>query len=139
MARLMFSGLDDIANELSHMGETAGALTDQMLRAGAEEVKKGWQMAIDEAGLNESGAMRASVGPSKSIKGDANMKYIEIYPQGTDSSGKHAKNPVRNAEKAFINHYGSSSHAATRFVDRAEEYGEAMAVPVMQKIWDSAK
>lgn len=134
MATLSFQGLDQIAHEMSRMGRLADSVADQMLEAGAAQVAAGWQQAIDEAGLVETGAMRASVGPAKGgVKASGPGKYIEIYPQGKDSHG------VRNADKAFINHYGNSTHKGHGFVDRAEEYGEALAVPVMTKIWEDAK
>ena len=136
MADLAFSGLDEVYRDLMRLGDQAGPIAEKMLRAGAAEVVKGWQLAIDEAGddgLVDSGDMRRSVAPSRNIKGSAGEKYIEIYPQGSDRRGR------RNAEKAFIQHYGSSRVKATRFVDKAEEYGEENAVPVMQAVWDETK
>lgn len=139
MAKLMFSGLDEIAAELSRMGEGADKVTDKMLRAGAEEVAKGWRKAIDEVGLVETGTMKNSVAPAKGTKSDGGTKFIEIYPQGTDKSGHHKGKGVRNAAKAFYNHYGTSRISATYFVDKAEKHNEKTVVPVMQAIWDKEK
>ncbi len=139
MAKLMFSGLDDIAGELSRMGEDADKVADKMLRAGAGEMAKRWRKSIDEAGLVKTGAMKNSVAPAKGAMGNAGMKYIEIYPRGTDKGGGHKGKGVRNAAKAFFNHYGTSRIPATRFVDQAEESGEEMAVRAMQAIWDKEK
>ena len=61
------------------------------------------------------------------------MRCAEIYPLGKDSHG------VRNAEKAFILHYGRSNMKGDHFVDNAERIAEQNAVPVMQEIWENAK
>ena len=55
----------------------------------------------------------------------------EVYPQGVDRKG------IRNAEKAFVNHYGASSRKATHFVDDAESEAEAPAVEAMANAWDT--
>lgn len=131
MARMDWSGLDDVFRELRHIEQTAGPLTEKMLDAGAEVIVKSWKDAIQAAGLVDTGAMLNAVRPSRKSKG----AMREIYPQGKDSRG------IRNAEKAFVNHYGSKSRKipATGFVDKAEANAEGPAVEVMQKIWDEAK
>lgn len=127
MARMNWSGLDGVMRELTQMEKTAGPLTEKMLDAGAEVIAQSWKDAISSAGLIDSGAMQKSVKAKKKSDGSR-----EIYPQGTDSRG------VRNAEKAFIQHYGSSRIKATGFVDRAEAEAEGPAVEAMQRIWDEA-
>ena len=61
--------------------------------------------------------------------GDVSAK--EIYPQGKDRKG------VRNAEKAFILHYGKSGQAPTRFVDAVEEAAEDKAVSAMENVFNN--
>ena len=56
-------------------------------------------------------------------------KKVAIYPQGRDHKG------VRNAEKAFVNHYGASHRKATHFVDDAEKQSEEPAVEAMAAAW----
>ena len=63
-------------------------------------------------------------------KTDGGVKYIDIYPQGKDRKG------VRNAEKAFLLHYGTSKIKPTRWVDEAESRGEAYALPAMERVWN---
>ena len=46
------------------------------------------------------------------------IRMIDIYPQGKDKKGKG----VRNAEKAFILHYGASSRVAKNEVKIKEKY-----------------
>lgn len=130
MARLSFAGLDGIAQELSRMGEKADGIITEMLNAGAVAVEDAWKQAISEAGLIKTGEMQASVKGGK-VQKSVSGGYVEVYPRGTDSKG------VGNAEKAFINHYGTSRVPATGFVDRAEELGEETAAIIMTQIWES--
>ena len=43
MAQFSTDGIDSIAEEMAWMGEAAGETADEMLLAGAEEVKRAWQ------------------------------------------------------------------------------------------------
>lgn len=129
MARLEFSGLDSIMLELSRKGEKASGIIDEMLKAGADTVVDAWKQAITEAGLIKTGAMLNAVAAGEIHKGMTGG-YVEVYPRGVDGHG------VRNADKAFILHYGTSRIRATGFVDRADKLGEEAATLVMKSIWD---
>jgi hypothetical protein len=84
---------------------------------------KGFQT---KRGYIDTGDMLASVARAdKSPKGTA-----EIYPQGTDSKG------VRNAEKAFILHYGTSSVQGSRFVDDIEDKAAPEIYVAMGNVMD---
>lgn len=125
--RLWMDGLEDLSMKLLRMGDKSRGVSKAMLIAAAEKTKSAWRIAIERHGLIDTGDMLESVGyraPS------ANASSVEIYPQGTDRKG------VRNAEKAFILHYGTSDkkHPATRFVDDAYKDAEAEAIPIMQDI-----
>ena len=128
MARLDVTGMEDTIREMQRLGQQSGDAAKAMLQVGAEKVKSGWRAAIMYHELVKTGEMLGSVGykPPKEVGG---MLSVDIYPQGVDSKG------VRNAEKAFINHYGASRHPATRFVDDAEKMGTAMAIPAMEEAW----
>lgn len=115
MARFDTSGIDDLIKELIDIGEDVGETADNMLKAGAEEVKKAWQRSAAAHGLKDTGDMIDSIGYPQKPKTAAGIREIDIYPQGKDRRG------VRNAEKAFILHYGSSSIKATHFIDDADE------------------
>lgn len=130
MARFDTSGLDETIREMRRMGEESGDVATAMLQAGAEEVKKAWQLAAEEHGLRDTGDMIASIGFSREPKDIGGIKSIDIYPQGTDRHG------VRNAEKAFILHYGTSKLAATHWVDDADRYSEDYAIPAMTDVWE---
>ena len=132
MAMLSFSGLDDLAREIARAGEKAKPTVQKMLEAGGAAMEEAWKHAIDDAGLVDTGEMRASVKAGKITLTD-DGGFVEVYPRGKDSRG------VRNADKAFINHYGSSRIRATAFVDQAEEEGEPAATAAMEAIWNAQR
>lgn len=129
MARFDGEGFDELIATMQQDQGLFEKYADDVLLAGAEVVKESWQSAIEQHGLVDTGDMLASVAPGK-IETDANgVKNVEVYPQGTDRKG------VRNAEKAYVNHYGSSSIKATHFVDDAESNAEEAAVEAMASVW----
>ena len=99
-----------------------------MLQAGAAVVADAWRDAIQSHGLIDTGDMLDSVAPANLVNSSTEKK-IAVYPQGRDRKG------VRNAEKAFINHYGASRRKATHFVDDAETKAEGPAVEAMAAVW----
>ena len=130
MARFDMSGLNSVIDEMRRLGEDTGPTAERMIMAGAEEVKKAWRRSAEEHNHRDTGDMIDSIGyPLHPAKiGDA--LGIDIYPQGVDHKG------VRNAEKAFILHYGTSKRPGSRWVDDADRYSEETAVPEMKRIWD---
>lgn len=130
MARFDMSGLDDTIREMQRMGEQSGKAAKAMLQAGAEKVKAAWRKATEAHELVDTGDMLESIGFRREPKQIGDALSIDIYPQGKDRKG------VRNAEKAFILHYGTSSRAATRFIDDADAMSEAEAIPAMEAVWD---
>lgn len=137
MAKFAVNGIDELAAELKQLGQLGnGELVSDMLEAGAEVVADEWRKGIQstvkskEDGGRGTGDMEKSVAPAKGIKKADGVSVKEIYPQGKDSKG------VRNAEKAFILHYGKSGQAPTRFVDAAEEAAEDKAVSAMENVFN---
>lgn len=146
MARFDTSGIDDIIDQLVRMGEGTGEIADSMLMAGAEEVKKAWKQAAKSHKLKDTGDMINSIGYANSPKTANEIRMIDIYPQGKDRKG------VRNAEKAFILHYGASSRVArkrsenkkypgqgipaTHWVDDADKLAEPEVERVFTEIFD---
>lgn len=131
MAKLSSSGADGMMDELRRLDAAVrGPVMQQMLDAGAEEVKKAWQATADRYGYRDSGEMIASIAPAKGRDSDI---YREIYPQGKDS-----RTGVRNAEKAFLLHYGTSRIKASYWVDEAEAEAEGPMEAAMQRVLDEA-
>lgn len=131
MAQFSTDGIDSIAEEMAWMGEAAGETADEMLLAGAEEVKRAWQETAERHGYRETGDMIESIRADKAPKSDANdVRRISVYPRGEDRKG------VRNAEKAFLLHYGTSRIRGSHWIEEAEQ----KALPTVQKvfgdIWD---
>ena len=135
MAKFAVNGIDELAAELMEMGQLDnGELVSDMLEAGAEVVADEWIHGILEATKpngRSTGDMASSVAPTKGIKKIGDVSAKEIYPQGKDRKG------VRNAEKAFILHYGKSGQVATRFVDAVEDAAEDKAVEVMEDVFNN--
>lgn len=127
MAYIDFSGLDQIYDELTKLGENAGEAKEAILDAGAAEVANVWIEVAEEREHHESHEMIDAIAPKKVGK-DAR----EIYPQGTDSRG------VRNAAKAFYLNYGTPSGRikGDGWVFEAERRSEERVVAVMQAVWD---
>ena len=130
MARLKFEGLDEAIRQMDRMGATTGPLADKMLQAGAEPMKKAWQDTIGRYGHVDTGAMKRAVGYAKKSKSNHTRKSLEVYPRGKD------KKDVRNAEKAFVLHYGRKNMTGSHFVDAAEKEGEPKAEAAMLAVFD---
>lgn len=127
MARFETTGLNELAEDIEKLN-LSDEETDEILLAGAEQVKNAWKFAAAEHGLSHTGQMIESIGYPKKPNTVGGIKGIDIYPQGKDK-----KTGVRNAEKAFIQHYGTSKIKATHFVDDADALceGEFSVVDAM--------
>ena len=131
MAQFSTDGIDQIAAEMAWMGEAAGEVADEMLLAGAEEVKRAWKETAERHGYRETGDMIESIRADKAPKSDANdVRRINVYPRGKDRKG------VRNAEKAYVLHYGTSKIHGSHWVDEADQDADPMVQDVFEKIWD---
>lgn len=112
MPELKYDGIKDVIKEMVELGERTGEGAHRMLRIAAERMKFEWIEMIDRYKFIASGEMREKVGYPRKPKEVADVLSIDVYPQGKDP-----KTGVRNAEKAFILHYGRSNMNATHFVD----------------------
>ena len=148
MARFDTSGFDDIIREVTALGNDAEAVGTRMLIAAAEEIQKAWKQAAIKHKLRDSDDMLDSIGFSRTPKDISGVKTIDIYPQGKDRRG------VRNAEKAFILHYGTSQKSsgkkqrdyekkykgagipATHWVDDADEIAASLVTEVFERQWN---
>jgi hypothetical protein len=130
MARFNTTGVDEIIADMKRMGELAGPTAQKMLMAGAEEVKIAWKASAEAHGHRDYGDMIASINFPRKVSNAGEILSIDIYPQGKDRKG------VRNAEKAFILHYGSSRIPASHWVDVADAMAGPRVQKVMEEIWD---
>lgn len=143
MARFKTRGLDATIKQMKQLGEMTGDAADKMLVAGASEVKKAWKKAADIHKLRLTDQMRDSIGYPKKPRDVNGVRTMDIYPQGVSTytetkKGKRVerKKAIRNAEIAFINHYGTSRKPATHWVDTADDLAEEPTVEAMKAVWD---
>lgn len=130
MARFDVSGLDETIEEMKRLGQMTGQTADAMLMAGADEVRKAWRQSAEEHRHRDTGDMIASIGFARKPKEIGSIRTIDIYPQGKD------KRNIRNAEKAFILHYGTTKIRGSRWVDDADKISEQTVVPAMIRVWE---
>lgn len=125
MAKVTESGLNELINNLSSFAEDFSEMEDEILNEAGEIFVDEWKDGIARFGHVDTGDMQKSVKAKRSKK-DAS---VEIYPHGKDRHG------VRNAQKAFILHYGSSTIDGDRFVDDIEDKGEEKVVKAAEEIY----
>lgn len=131
MARFRTEGLDDLIEKMTELELTTGELADEMLIAGAEEVREAWKESIKKHELIDTGDMLESVNYSRKVEKINDIKRVDIYPQGKDRKG------IKNAEKAFILHYGTAKIPATHFVDDADELAGPRVEKRLTEIFDN--
>ena len=130
MARLNVTGLDETIEQMKRMGQLTGQVADAMILTGAEVIREHWVASAQSHGHVDTGDMIASIRYAKQPKDVGGMRILDVYPQGKDEKD------VRNAEKAFVLNYGSSSIKASHWVKEANESGESPAGLAMIRIWD---
>lgn len=130
MARFDTSGLEDIVNEMTRMGENVGPVAEEMCMAAVEEIRDSWKKTAEEYGFRATGDMINSIGFGATPIRAGAVICNDVYPMGKDSKG------VRNAEKAFILHYGSSRIPASYWVDEADAASAAPVAERIEGIWD---
>lgn len=134
MARLEVSGLDDLTVYLKQQEQLTGQMARDMLDSGADVLVKVWKNKIKKKNYIDSGDMLKSVKAKKTKEGDDGFLEKTVYPQGKDKRG------TRNAEKAFLLHYGWKTNAATNgphdgdhFVDEIEQEAAPNVVSAMEQ------
>lgn len=132
MAKLGFSGLDDVIEEMNRRQERTGETARRMVKAGAQVIADYRKQEAEHRGIRRSGAMIKGIKPVGRIKEDLGVLKLPVYSQGTDENG------TRNAEKEFLEHYGYRGRPGSHWIDTAETKGEAPAQDAMAKIWDEA-
>lgn len=130
MARFDTSGMDDLINDMIRMGQNTGPMAEAMTMTAAEIIKRCWQRSAEEHGLRDTGALIESIGYPRAPTNFGDALGIDVYPQGKDQRG------VRNAEKAFVQHYGTGRVPATYWVDDADAYSEEAVPEALQAMWD---
>ena len=128
MARMEFSGVEEVMNQLFAESERLERKATEMLGEAGQVVVKAWQDAIEDHGHVDTGDMKNSVRAS-AVKKTGEAYTSSIYPHGRD------RKKQSNAEKAFVLHYGTSRIRGDHFVDDAEERASEAAERAMAEIW----
>ena len=135
MANFQVQGIDEIAQGLELLGQRTGPMAEDMLRAGAVMLIGTWNQVIIARGHVDTGSMLKAVKATKIKENKDGNLEIQVYPQGAERK-EHRKKPVRNAEKAFVLHYGWKSRQGDHFVDEIEREGTPKALEAMEYIMD---
>ena len=130
MARFDTAGIDNIIHDMERMGQNVGPVAEEMCMAAVEEIRGAWKQSAEGHGYRDTGEMIASIGFGPAPIRAGAILYNDVYPQGTDHKG------VRNAEKAFILHYGSSRIPASYWVDDADSMADGPVQGRIEAIWD---
>ena len=129
MARFDVEGLAPLIKDMREAGELTGEVADNMLMSSAEIVKQCWLRAAQRKRHRRTGDMIDSIGYANQPTTIDGVRCIDIYPQGTDRKG------ARNAEKAFVLHYGRGRLTGSKFVDIADKAASPKVQENMEKIW----
>ena len=129
MAGFDTSGLDGLISEMQRLGEDTGPVAVAMVNAAVEEIRDAWKVSAEKHGLRDTGDMINSIGFPQPVQKLANSVFRDVYPLGKDRKG------VRNAEKAFVLHYGSSRIKPTYWVDDAEDSCAEAVQERLEGIW----
>lgn len=129
MANFTMTGLDEMLADMTRKGQRSGQIAIAMCNIGAGIIKDEWVQVATEHDFIDTGEMIASIGFPAPVTNMGSFLYRDIYPQGKDSKG------VRNAEKAFILHYGSSKLSASYWVDEADNKAVPKVESALQEAW----
>lgn len=130
MARFDTTGIDDIISQMQRMGQDVGPAAEEMCMAAVEEIRDAWKNSAEQHGLRDTGAMIESIGFGPAPIRAGAILYNDVHPMGTDAKG------VRNAEKAFILHYGTSKYPGTHWIDDADTASAAPVQSRIEEIWN---
>ncbi len=136
MARMEFSGTQEMLDALFAESEKLERKATEMLGVAGELAVKAWQTAISEAGHAPPGKSGRATGDlMKSIRASAVKRNGEAYVSSIYPHGRDRKRQGM-ADIAFSLHYGTSKIQGDHFVDRAEELIEETVWDEMQAVWD---
>jgi HK97 gp10 family phage protein len=102
MTKMTISGLEKMIDDMERMSSNFKPMAEGILKDGAQIIVGEWKREASKRTLKITGKMIDSINYKKRIKKDGSGIKTDIVPMGRDDKG------VRNAEKAFILHYGTS-------------------------------
>lgn len=136
MARMEFSGTQEMMDALFAESERLERKATEMLGRAGEVVVKAWQDAIEAAGHAPPGKSGRATGDLiKSVRASAVKKNGEAYTSTIYPHGRDRKRQSM-AEIAFVLHYGTSKIKGDHFVDDAEARSSEAAEQAMEDVWN---
>lgn len=93
-------------------------------------IRDAWRESAEKHGLRDTGALIESIGFPEPVTKVGSVLSRDVYPQGKDAKG------TRNAEKAFILHYGTKKIPATYWVDDADDASGPRVQERLEQMWD---
>ena len=136
MARMEFSGTQELMDQLFAESERLERKATEMLGEAGKVVVDAWKQAITEAGHAPPGKSRRATGDllnsirASAVKKNGDAYITSIYPHGRDRKRQ------RMADIAFVLHYGTSKIKGDHFVDDAEAKADEAAQAVMEQVWN---
>ena len=136
MARMEFSGTQELMDELFAESERLERKATEMLGEAGKVVVDAWKQAITDAGHSPPGKSRRATGDllnsvrASAVKKNGDAYTTSIYPHGRDRKRQ------RMADIAFVLHYGTSKIKGDHFVDNAEAKADEAAQAVMEQVWN---
>ena len=136
MARMEFSGTQELMDQLFAESERLERKATEMLGEAGKVVVDAWKQAITEAGHAPPGKSRRATGDllnsirASAVKKNGDAYTTSIYPHGRD------RRRQRMADIAFVLHYGTSKIKGDHFVDDAEAKADEAAQAVMEQVWN---
>lgn len=161
MASLKVTGLVELQKQIAEISELdKGEIAKKMLKEGSKDVAKVWYdetkrrhgrrpRSILKNGksstvMKYTGQTTTSIDTSR-VRKNKIGRYTVTYPMGYEVPDRIRKRKVyriRNAEKAFYQHYGYTNPMTgqfvngDRFVDIIDLKAQPIAEKTMQTIWD---
>lgn len=143
MAVFKISGLAALQKQIAEIAELdGGKIANEMLKAGSKEVADTWTK-VSRIKHYRTGEMVKGIKSSR-VRKNKRGRFTVTYPYGEETRirrGKVVK--IRNAEKAFYQHFGYYNVLVgryipgDRFVDEIDRIAEPKANKTMQDIWDN--
>lgn len=131
MGRITTTGSQQVIDELRKRALEAAPIAEALVNVGAIQYRDAWREVAENHGFRKTGAMIASITtlPKAEIYGGSYSQVIS--PRGKDGKG------VRNGEKAFILHYGTSSIRPSYWVEEADALAEPRAIAAQDAVWNN--
>lgn len=130
MGKVYFDDLSTTWKNFEKLAGDADGVAMAIMLHGAKEMIEEWRDTIEDEELIDTGAMHDSVAMVGKPKKKNGVWEVTVAPTGVDDKG------TRNAMKAAILNYGTSSITGRHFIDSIERMSESAIPTIAQYIMD---